>query len=160
MANSILAVPFCSHNPTNRSLLIEDTTRLTGLFLMTYQYHFSQPEPEAGNFITTLQQLVGMGYRACRQYPHRRKIYNRYRQQFLQYDNGDFRKHLSIVDTLAENLAKMVQWAVQSYQASKYLEDYETFLQLLETVLVPEKIVSISQQEYAYQLLEELRQLC
>src|SRR5476649_1078178 len=110
MANAIVAVPACPHNPT--TLFYQDTARLTDLFLIAYQHHFDQPEPEAGNFITPLQQLVGTGYRACRQYPHRRKIYNLYRKQFLQYDNADFRKHLSIVDIFAENLAKMVQWAV------------------------------------------------
>lgn len=157
MSNSILAVPACPHNPP--TLFYQDTARLTHLFLIAYQYHFDQPEAQAGNFITQLKQLVATGYRACRQHPHRRKIYNLCRQQFLQYDEGDFRKHLSIVDTLAENLAKMVQWAVQSYQAAKYLEESEKFLELLETLLVPEKIVSFKQREYAYQLLEELREL-
>jgi hypothetical protein len=126
---------------------------------MAYQYHIRQPEPEAEQFITLLQQLVGLGYKACRHYPHLRTLCKLYRNQFLQYDNGDFRKHLSILDTLAKNLAKMVQLAVQSYQALKHPDGYEAFFVLLKTILKPERLISMRQKEYAYQLLEELRQL-
>ena len=158
MANSMLAVPVVSHNLTSTSF-IDDTAQLTALFLMAYQYHVHQAEPEAGQFITTLQQLVGLGYKACKHTSHRRHIYRRYREQFMQYDNGDFRKHLSLLDTFSENLAHMLQWAIQSYRGLKYPDGYETFLELLETLLNPEKFVSMHQQAYAYQLFEELRQL-
>jgi hypothetical protein len=156
MAKSILAVPPCSHNPTPS--FYQDTARLSELLLQTYQYHIDRSVQETATFIEKLQQLVALGYKACRQSLYRRS-YHVYRQQFLQYDEGDFRKHLSLVDTLANGLAKMVQWAIQGYASLNYPENYEAFLQLLEDVLKPEKMVSISQQEAAYQLLEELKQL-
>ena len=130
MAKEIVAVPARPHNPT--SLFQPDTHPLTELFLSTYQYHLDRSEQEIATFLQKLEQLVASGYKACRQYPHRRHIYNAYRQQFLQYDHGDFRKHLSLVDTFAHSLAKMVPWALQSYQALGYPDGYETFLQLLE----------------------------
>lgn len=156
MAKMILAVPACPHNPTG---LTPDAARLTELFLWAYQYHLDRTEQDSATFLQKLEQLVALGYKACRQYPHRRQSYHAYRQQFLQYDNGDFRKHLSLVNTFAQGLAKMVQWALQSYQALGYPDGYESFLQLLEEALRPEKMVSLSQQEAAYQLLETLRQL-
>jgi hypothetical protein len=156
MAKSILAAPACPHNPT---FLYQDTSGLTELFLWAYQYHLDRSEQEIGTFLQKLEQLVALGYKACRQYPHRRQIYNAYRQQFLQYDNGDFRKHLSLVDIFVQSLAKMAQWALQSYQSLGYPDDYETFLQLLEAALKPEKMASLSQQTAAYQLLAELKQL-
>ena len=157
MAKLILAAPAGSHNPL--SYIHLNTACLTELFLLAYQRHISQSDPEVGNFITQLRQLVALGYKACRQYPHRRCAYNIYRQQFLQYDEGDFHKHLYLVDVFAQGLAQMTQWAVQSYQALGCPESYELFLQVLEDILKPEKIASIAQQTAAYQLLEELKQL-
>lgn len=156
MTKSILATPPCPHNPT---FFYQDTPRLTELFLLAYQYHYWQPETEAMMFIEKLRQLVGLGYKICRPYPQRRSAYNLYRHQFLHYDHGDFRRHFTLIETFTCSMAKMVQWAIQSYQAQGYPESYETYLQVLEETFKNEKILWISKQEDAYRLLEELRQL-
>ena len=157
MATLSLAVPARPHNPT--PLLYQDTHALAALFLVSYQYHLDRPLPETTEFIQKTKQLVALGYKLTHQSTHRRLIYNRYRQQFLHYDEGDFRKHLLLLDTWVESLAKMVQYAIQSELELPYHDHYETFLELLESVLNPAKMVSLRQQTTAYQLIEELKRL-
>lgn len=158
MAKSILAAPLCPHNP-HHYFSYQNTHQFAQLWMLLYQYHAWQPESEAMLFLEQLRQLVALGYKACRPFLQRRSLYTLYRNQFLQYDHGDFRRHLSLVETFAHSMTKMVQLAMQSYQAQAYPESYEVYLQTLEAIFKNEKIILISQQEIAYQLLDELRQL-
>ncbi len=84
--------------------------------------------------------------------------YQKYFCRFIQYSQGDFCQHWGALLLLAQTLAKLVIFAVESSQQASYPTLYHSFMQALGKALNNELIVETGKIDEVQQLFPALQQ--
>lgn len=135
--------------------------RLSHLFLLSIQHFYLQRCPKTAVFVNQLRALVGLSYAICHMVEMSEKDqkgYQKYFCRFIQHSQGDFQQHWGALLLLAQALAKLVIFAVESFQQSNYPSLYHSFMQVLGKTLNNASIVGTEKIDEVQQLLRALQQ--
>lgn len=126
MANFILtAKPF----PRN------DISELAQLFECSFDTYLESSEFFYKKYLGSLRTLIGLGFTAALADRDLFSIYHRYLQQFLNNQEGNFRKQIGAKTAIAQSTANMVQLATDCFYYLEYPPYYKSFLTALRYAL-------------------------